>query len=984
MSYHSQRQSQSGHSMIEMLGVLALFVLVTWIGLSVFERVYANIITNSLEKHVMSVASARSHELMKPGTHGQNKIFVKAPHQVPTYVENGTSGTLEEFFWVALDISEKSVRKLVCEKMLSDRPQLTKSNSGLVLISVDGVVNQCSQAPQTVIYYFSKTGLGSFEGVQVNDCPHKIVPPIGGTYDTASKTISCNEGYEKHGTGCYVTCHSCMDTNNKCWNNGKCIECPAGCSTDRDCPGAQHCSSTHCCPQNFEWSDTELACLKSCTKTKDCYDTLVCDGKLCRCPTGQAYNKQYQVCCNTGLTYDPKTGVCVCIDGNCCTENQVWDPDKKVCISKECDADIDCGENQICCPENDESCLQHTCICHAAYVRDPETKKCILPCETDEDCHAKCSNDELNCSSDKRCGCDPGKKLIGCTCYNCDKGEKCNCPGDMVADGEGHCGCPEHQYLSDSPNNICTDCSEDSDSEDGENHCTCLNDQYRWLNAQNQCINTHCETDGDCYTNEQCVSHTCQCVSGAYQNEQGLCVLCPANTYVSEEKNKCLPCDTAHNYYSIEGSSQCQQCPADLVEYHDAIGSVLICPACITLMENSGISQKNSDGTDRYIQEKMTIVYKGNMTVGNDLDLGSCSLKVLGNLTVNQQKTLKTKGNITIESSKSNCITTSGGTIQARNLSIKNCSETGIHQSKNANIEVESLLIEQANKGIDISDSSLSAGNIDIKDTVYGIEGKSGSNVTVKKDLKLNTERNALYINGTVIADSINVTSTALVFGSSSEATSIYLNNTMSVTKDLHVSANTVKSTNGNWPGPAIFVYDTSTLTAQNVVVEGNASTAMHVQGSVIVGDLVKLSTSCPLNRLANDSYVGGVALNVSNGNIIAKRYEVSASLYGILTRRGQSKNASTYGIVRFHNTPHSETGITFDSSTLCYICSDKASNTSPGRVQSYTEDSKSYQCPYSETGVYYSNGNVGGYKCQPCATPGVGKCTTREQSLSH
>ncbi|MBQ4471765.1 MAG: hypothetical protein II942_00745 [Alphaproteobacteria bacterium] len=252
---------ESGRSNIETPTVLAVWIVLTWSAVALFNIVYANVIANNIEKTILTNAISQQHSMMGIGRRGAEKFKLKSIHGMDMFVETSPQ---DHLFTLTLDLGQKAARERICNRLLSNQTQLQRSGSGLLLIAADGVAEKCPKDPKKVVYYFStQPGSGTIPTASVSDCPQKVVVPKGGVYHGLSKTITCENGYEKQGDGCSVSCLKCADTPDKqCWNNQHCVPCQTICSDDRHCIEGEYCSNGYCCPNGLAWDAEKHKCVE--------------------------------------------------------------------------------------------------------------------------------------------------------------------------------------------------------------------------------------------------------------------------------------------------------------------------------------------------------------------------------------------------------------------------------------------------------------------------------------------------------------------------------------------------------------------------------------------------------------------------------------------------------------------------------------------------------------------------------------------------
>ncbi|MBQ4471687.1 MAG: hypothetical protein II942_00350, partial [Alphaproteobacteria bacterium] len=602
------KQNERGRSILETLGVLAILVLLTWLGIQVFSYVYTNVVTNALEKEVMTHASVRLHEVQKSWDRGADVLEVKGPYDFPIRVENGTEGTLKDVFWVSLNIVNSSIRQAICNRLLGGVEQLQKSNSNLAYVTVDDkVLEECLAEPETVTYYFGKPGVSVPGGIIIHtdDCPNPRICPSGAICE--GNIISCLAGFVRSGDPC--------DT--RCTKDGRC-------ASNIDCFGGRHCSpitrtcvcpypriswseeKRQCvCPGNTTWDENTKKCI--CTKEEDCLGNMVCEAEECTCKSNMVWSEEQQQCiCPDGLQWDEDAGECLCTKNadcpgdmvcnldtkkcDCCC-GKVWDEQKKECVCpngekwdgvtcvKKCSKNADCPNGMVC-PKSGN------CACPVGQFWDEEVQKCVCPegqlwssttgqcvCVRDHCCQpcTEWSEEQSSCVS-VDCGDTP---IIWVYPWGyvpvCKDGY---CPDGTPCQEGGVCSnhCPSGKVWCQRKLK-CVECEKNSD---------CVNKDGKLCDTvANICVN--CRYDADCKNGKICrqtdpadvTSKTCVCPGKTEWSETRQCCVCSSNDdcpegQICNENNICVPdkpctttadCDTGE--VCDEENGVCVECLED-------------------------------------------------------------------------------------------------------------------------------------------------------------------------------------------------------------------------------------------------------------------------------------------------------------------------------------------------------------------------------------------------------------------------------------
>ncbi len=231
---------------------------------------------------------------------------------------------------------------------------------------------------------------------------------------------------------------------------------------------------------------------KTCTADTDCGEGEKCDAGICR--TGQS--------CSGGRFFTD--GTCACP-----ADKPIWDGAS--CHADPC-ADIRCSGGK--------NCRNGICAC-------PDDKPYWSG---------------LVCSSDPcvQISCPPGRSCLSGACENCAPGEKCGCPRNEEADGEGGCRPPSScGGRTCAPGEICRNgrcgvmcvsrgCASAEFCATAENVCTADGCCVRgYSDPALQCFMcagfaAACTTEADCMTGEECLRGICR-PCGAGSNEEAFC-----------------------------------------------------------------------------------------------------------------------------------------------------------------------------------------------------------------------------------------------------------------------------------------------------------------------------------------------------------------------------------------------------------------------------------------------------------------------------
>ncbi len=174
------------------------------------------------------------------------------------------------------------------------------------------------------------------------------------------------------------------------------------------------------------------------------------------------------------------------------------------------------------------------------------------------------AGDGLNytCSCNET-SCGAGKTCVGGTCYNCEKGEKCNCSGNQVSDGNGGCYTPNDSC---NPNPCPSETPSCSALDETQYSCSCTSDSCPDGKECSDMACQNCSAGDDCgcsdYGKEADGKGGCRCPGDKIDDGKGGC-RCPdcyaATTNWGECKKTCECVTCAKAKKCVEG--ECINCP---------------------------------------------------------------------------------------------------------------------------------------------------------------------------------------------------------------------------------------------------------------------------------------------------------------------------------------------------------------------------------------------------------------------------------------
>ncbi len=597
----NSKHCESGRSLLETLGVLAILALLTIGGIKGFGMLGSSASAKNLLDRVLDVAVMRSHDFLNASGRAPKSAahvtFDNAP--LPLSVENGVDGALENVFWVTLE----SVPMKTCAELLKEKQKLQNSTLPLIDISVNGSITQNCVDTNEIKFFFQKDRRISTSSSSISVTPRKnngeievgedeendttcptITCPAHAT--CSDDTVTCLPGYTKEG------CNTCHPQCVACSGNTYQSESDATCSKTCDnCGDAQQAVKSH----------TECADI---ARGNNCVEGGISDGDgrcvTCldddNCEVCQNCSDDHMSCDSVPNTRDRRGHIC----GPSCTEVEcIEDTDCGICK--------DCSGNNVCeavtntqdsrgniCDENGSKieCLHNyafnevgactdlakpicsngvceACPAGAVYLQDQLTCGCPD--------HATCSNGTIRCQAGyfknesgtcTLCGEGTYSAEGATSCTPCGAGSvggdhtTCDCYQNATKDANGTCACNENFTLSE---NLCV-CQAGYSLQDGV--CTPCEDNTI-SKANGQCM--------DCGAGTANSTHTdCNCYTNATQNEDTLLCSCD-NEYPWKVDNSktCVQCTE----YSDCGPQQycsdniCTDCPTTTVTNCDGLHS---------------------------------------------------------------------------------------------------------------------------------------------------------------------------------------------------------------------------------------------------------------------------------------------------------------------------------------------------------------------------------------------------------------------------
>lgn len=349
MKKYKKATSEIGRTLVEVLGILALMVMLTLGGVQVFGELKTNSISKALTDSVLAQATVRAHEALGGSKDEANVVSVEGPHQYPMTVRNGTPGTSwEHMFWVDVSLVDPDQRESLCKKMteLGQNLQNLKNQKGedetywldfqgLYVLGAGEAVTNCSSEAQTIRYVFSKRGAKAEGNLSVKPCEACVEIPCPFDAVCRDNQVLCRPGYAGQACGTSsVKCTQCT---------GNTIKSTTACEVCEECPDTKKPNNNHTACVNKDMGspcdlnagsgdqdgkvDAEGNCVQ-CLENADCSEGYSCDTTLAE-----------PVC-------TPCEDFAVC--PNCPEATPLWNG--MACV--QCAEDSQCNAGEYCSEEN--------------------------------------------------------------------------------------------------------------------------------------------------------------------------------------------------------------------------------------------------------------------------------------------------------------------------------------------------------------------------------------------------------------------------------------------------------------------------------------------------------------------------------------------------------------------------------------------------------------------------------------------------------
>ncbi len=452
-----QNQSQSGRSMVEMLGVLAIIAILSIGGIIGF-RLAMNYYQANQIAHEMNIMRTDAQIKIAQGT---EKLMLGEPYDP---ISESMLGHIQfnddypvDFACALADEDTIELSNISChvanayyielqnipEGVCRPLAELVNGMNNIIAFNVNKNEypgeGTCEAGNENVLNaVFSAEAVSELKVcAEDTDCESESAP-----YCDLSRHV-CVRCYEDSQCAHNQYCenNTCVACENGVWNGEECVECTDNDDcTDSDTPvcytdtntcvecltyencidktGTPQCDkASHTCKSCIDidsekpvWADTQCV---ECAESTDCETTLVCRENTCSlCETEDE-------CKEKGTNYHcSKDSTCIQ-----CLDNQVWDDESKECV--ECTEDNDCTDTPDTpkCNTTTNQCVE--CLtagdCNNPTPICSEENTCVA-CKTNDECRLKNPSEE-NCTENGACCADP------LMTWN---GSECVCPEDYA------------------------------------------------------------------------------------------------------------------------------------------------------------------------------------------------------------------------------------------------------------------------------------------------------------------------------------------------------------------------------------------------------------------------------------------------------------------------------------------------------------------------------------------------------------------------
>ncbi len=483
--------SQSGRSMVEMLGVLAIIAILS-IGGIVGFRLAMNYYQANQIAHEMNIMRTDAQIKIAQGT---EKLILGEPYDP---ISESTLGHIQfnddypvDFACALADDETVELSNISChvanayyielqnipEGVCRPLAELVNGMNNIIAFNVNKdeypETGKCEAGNGNVLNaVFSAEAVSELVAcAEDTDCESESTHYCDPSRHVCVKCYEDNQCEHNQ----YCENNTCVTCESGVWNGEECVECTA----DDDCTD----SDTPKC-------NTETNTCVECIESSNCSEEQVCRGN--KCTTCQTEEE----CQAKGTTYHC-SNASTCIQ---CFDNQVWDDESRECV--ECLSSADCKNSEKPqCNTDTNTCVE--CIesgdCEEALVC--RGNKCTT-CQTEEECQAKgtsyhCSNASICIQCfDNQVWDDESRECVECTadsdCTDTPNTPKCNTATNQCVECLNNQNCIE----KDTNNPVCN-----SDT----NTCEPCPPKSLWYVNDGKCHAYECRSNEDCADGEFCM-----------------------------------------------------------------------------------------------------------------------------------------------------------------------------------------------------------------------------------------------------------------------------------------------------------------------------------------------------------------------------------------------------------------------------------------------------------------------------------------------
>jgi len=405
------KKYESGRSMIEMLGVLAIMGVLSLTALYGYRHFVNKQRADALLNDVNLQATNFSSELVKapPSTE-------LTPLDTSHFPKNSgyefQAATLQDQFY----IQTAGIPQEICELMMRAQYEVPFQVDVNAHRNVNGDEDACDQDENTVVFHYKN----DLEGCVGKECEAMEV---------------CKEGEVYCGLKCYKEdTHACLYPNNEICQRDpfpgldRSPICQVGPDSYTCCTGGSFCrldSKTapyYMCAKCEE--DEKLMPDDSCCAKSDLCGDVCCSNSNYVCKENKYCVREDQWCENTACASDQR-----CTSVGCCKVYKACQDDTKCCEEGEV-----CSLDNVCCPEEQESALKccasgevgyHNLCCDKASTTPMTSLGLDICCPKDRVCtdsHGRkvCSkyDNAANGGVCEAVDCAAGQQLCNLQCYD--------------------------------------------------------------------------------------------------------------------------------------------------------------------------------------------------------------------------------------------------------------------------------------------------------------------------------------------------------------------------------------------------------------------------------------------------------------------------------------------------------------------------------------------------------------------------------------